>query len=263
MISELAQPSNIKNKIHLRGATVKQAMSFSDVVEAHSERITTEFLNAVQTPESFTDSAKWTEADRLTALFWYHIHTVKDSFVSLSYECSHCKKPHDQYFDSRLLAEPFNTLQGKPYREVEILNKQITFEPLNGGALEAIQAVKRALVSKGVTNTQIKNEIALERLIRSFHFTHSPAKSVDDLREWALGLEIPEYWELMAASDAAQESLKHGVPYQNTDGDVCFICPPHKCINTHLLAEEQKEGAVSQLLWPFLCGNFIPTLQPR
>jgi len=259
MIPEFPQPSNAKNKIYLRAATVKQARGFSDVVEEHSERITTEFLNVVQVPEFFTDSAEWTEGDRITALYWYHVHTAKDTFVSIPYHCEFCDKDHSNYFDTRLLAEPFQNLQGKAYRETDVLGRKLTFEPLTGADLDAIQEIKRDLPM----GARVEDEMAFERLVRAFHFTGLSSKTLEDRIEWVQGLEISDYWELLEVFLQTQDSMKHGVRYKYKTGDVCFIVPPHHCINKHELAESAKEGAVTQLLWPFLCGDFIPTLQPR
>ena len=256
MISEFAQPSNPANKIYLREATVMQAMGFSDARESHSEKATTQFLNEVQRPEHFTDSADWTEGDRITALLWYHIHVTDDPSVSLPYDCSFCGSPHTNYFDIRQLTNGYAHLKGAGYRDAVIADRSITIKPIYGRQSEEIQA---ALF--GLEGEAAKNASVLERAIHSITFKGRES-SYADCREWILNLSISNYRILLTEIDRAHKSMKHGVPYEYVDGDLCLPAPVHHCINKHKLTDDQKEGAMTSLLWPFLSGDFIPVLHP-
>lgn len=256
MISEFAQPSNPSNKIYLREATVKQALGFSDSRESHSEKATTQFLNEVQIPEHFTDSREWTEGDRITALLWYHIHVTDDPSVSLPYECSFCGTSHSNYFDIRQLTNGYGHLQGAGYRDTSVNDRPIVIKPIKGGQSEEIQA---SLL--GLEGEPLKNASALERAIHSISFKGRDS-NYEDRREWVLNLSVSDYRKLLSEINQAHLSMKHGVPHEWVEGDLCLPAPVHHCINKHKLTDDQKEGAMTSLLWPFLSSDFIPVLHP-
>ncbi len=256
-MQEFKRPSNPDEKIYLQEAKVPQAMMFSDALDSHSQQVTTRFLNEVQRPERFTDSKNWTEGDRLTALIWYFIHTSQDLFVSLPYDCDFCGGKHHNNFDVRELAKVYQNLKGKPFREVSFKSKALTFKPITGEGLEAVQGIR--INSEEPDSKRTKALMLFERILWSLFFSDRDASLVDR-REWMNSLTATEYLALAGEYAQAQDDMKHGIEHIYDDGDTCLPIPPHQCINKYKLPEDEQGGAITTLRWPFLSNFFIPSL---
>ncbi len=256
-MQEFTQPSNSGHKIYLQEATVSQAIQFSDVLDTHSESVTTRFLNTVQHPEHFSDSKDWTEGDRITALIWYYVHTSSDMNISLSYDCEYCNKRHTNNFDIRGLAKECQSLNGKGYREHKFKDKTIVFYPITGEGLEAVQNIR--IQSKQHESMDTQRKMTIERVIRSFDFANRKL-SIAERRDWINTLSVSDYRVFYQEYFSAQASMNHGVPYNHIGGVACLPAPSHPCINQYLLSEETQGGASTRLHWPFLCSFFIPSI---
>lgn len=263
MFAPFNLPSNPSIKIKLREATVKEVMDFSDVMPEHEEALTTLFLNTVQDPASFVDSKKWTGDDRRLGLFWYSIHTIKNTAMSVPYECPQCQKTHHYQFDLRDLADHYQAIQGKPLRDLTVNNQLIRVRPHDGHALEILE--EKRLMLAGISDDnpkarRLKSEIKIEEMLYWTDLTsdleQDDYKRTHSRRLWLYAQKESSYQRLYQAVTAALEEMEHGLRSTTVDGQLMLLSPEIDCPE---LAAGEK-GVATALRLRFRDFRHIPRI---
>ena len=249
-------PSDPAKKIVLREATVTDAMDFAEIDERHEEEVTTLFLNRVQVATPPLDSALWTAEDRRLALYWYWLHTTKETTVLLSYDCDFCGKTHQWALDLKELADGYRPIEGAPKRSFEFGAVTLHAHPLLGGDMEAlelmamdVEAARDACGPESREHRRARNALRLERFIRCL----AGPDDLDGAREFVMGLPASDFVELANLVDGKLSEMRHGLATAYDDGQVFLLTPPHSC-------SEGKEGK-TRLRMPFRNIDYIPGLQ--
>lgn len=267
MIPPFGLPSDPSIKVHLKESTVADALTFADVDIDHEEEVTTLFLKTLQPPERYSDSQQWTGEDRRFALFWYWIHTEKNTAVPLKYDCDFCGKPHTYGFDFKSMVEHYTSIKGKPFREIEFNGEKITVKPLNGKNLEDLELMQAQLnlienendqgVKSGAYQKQ-KALINLTRLLMVIDFTadkeQDPEKRYSNREDKVLAMTGSKFADLMNLVEGALADMVHGLNSAYENGRIDLVTPPHKCPN-----REEKE-AKTRIRVPFWNSDYIPRL---
>lgn len=245
MIPPFALPSSPETKITLREATVQDCIDFSGVDPAHEEEVTTLFLNRLQDKATFKDAKTWTGEDRRLGLFWYWIHTAKDTDVAISYDCAHCGEKHTYLQDYRELSSGHQSMKGLPEREIEHDGKKIIVKPLGGEALERIELMKisRSMLEGDDYRKQearIKLAMVAETLPDDFD---------------VLSMSESGFTELAEKIKAALQDMQHGLESEYDDGSIVLVLPPHQCLN-----KETDKEAVTRIRVNFRHLDYIPVL---
>lgn len=263
MISPFSLPSNPEKKITLREATVGDAIDFADVAEDHEEELTTLFLNRLQDKATFIDAKTWTAEDRRFALYWYWLHTTKDTEIALTYECGHCGKTHTFLQDFRKLAEAYTPIKGLPERDIEWEGERITVRPLTGIDMEILQnrtIVLRSIAGdQGETSGAYRKQAAMlriERLLMHIDFAvdasrEDSAKRYEARRRRIIGLTTEKFSSLADLVFTTLNDLRHGLEMEYADGSLNLIMPPHIC---------PEKGGETRLRVPFRNSDYIPGL---
>ena len=263
MFSPFALPSNPEITIQLREATVQETIDFSSVMPEHEEALTTKFLNTVQEPASYNDSRNWTGDDRRFALFWYHLHTSRDTSASIPYECPHCQQTHVHNFNLRVLAEDYQTIQGKPFRDIDHAEQAYRVSPLSGKALERLEEMRLVLAShqQGTPGherqrAEIRFHEVLFQLSDRRNFEKDERKREQDLKNRLLAMPESSFSELATQTETAIRDLSHGLKSETVEGQMLLVSPPHACPES---AETGKEVA-TVLRLPFWDYHNIPRI---
>jgi len=237
MISPFALPSTPEKKITLREATVADALDFADVDEGHEEELTTLFLNRMQDKASFIDSRTWTADDRRFALYWYWLHTTKDTEIALTYECGYCGKRHTFLQDFRKLADAYAAIKGLPERDVEWEGEKLVVRPLSGADMEFLENMRMGLdvirESQGDASGAYRKRAALirvERLLRHIDFpmdlsATDPVKRLENRKKRILGLGAEKFADLAGLVFETLTEMKHGLESEYVDGRLNLVMP--------------------------------------
>jgi hypothetical protein len=252
IIPAFSLPSNPIKNIQLREATVADAIDFADTHEDHNEEVVTLFLNRIQHKETFYDAKLWTAEDRSLALYWYWMHTTKDTELPLTYNCSFCGKSHTWLMDMRVIGENYRPIQGKPERDIECGGKKMTVHCLTGADMEALELGVLALTAiaeeHGTASAEYRKEAArlkLQRFLKLLRADEAMEKEI-------LSMTSSDFSALVDQVAISLESMKHGLPDLQYDNHECyFLTPPHKC--------PEKEGE-TRLRVPFRMQDYIPRL---
>lgn len=263
MFGPFTLPSNPEVTIELRIATVQETIEFSSVMLEHEEALTTLFLNTVQKPDSYRDCRDWTADDRRFALFWYYLHTRKDTGVSLPYECPHCNESHVHNFNLRELAEHYQAVKGKSFRDVDFAGMGYRVAPLNGHALEKLEGLRLVLseMEEGTPafeqqRSEIRFHEVLYKLSNRKDFEKSPYKREQALKNTLLAMPESEFSELAALVSDAVDDMKHGLNTEIAEGQVLLVSPSDQCPT---LQQQGKEVA-TVLHLPFRDYHYIPRI---
>jgi len=258
-ISPFELPSNTDIKIHLRDATVQEAIDLSEISPLHEEAATTEFLNKVQIPEHYKDSSKWTGQDRKFALFWYHLHTVEKSRYSTSYsDCPECGGRHSVSFDLRELANEYKQLEGKPFREIDFQNELVSVAPPNGEVLTKLEELRLDLdgASDG-EKRKLEAEIRFLSVALCIDFIGDAEGEEADRERRKIqrlrSLPLNTFKDLSLKVAMAQMSMDHGLKSEIVDGELQLILPMQHC-------PTNKGGEGIVLRSPFRNHHHIPRL---
>lgn len=261
MIPEISLPSNPEKVISLNEATVKDAIDFTDIEDGHEEQVTTLFLNRVQPKSTRVDPKTWTADDRRTVLFWYWLHTAKDTSIALSFSCAHCGESHSFLQDMRLLGESYRTLKGG--RERAIRNGLIV-RPMTGEDAEYLERARLSLSiladergEESGAYRKLEAQIRLLRLLLCLHTKKEPVKLADrvDAREKEiLAMTTTGFGELAAEVEDALDDMAHGLEtVMDKHGELFLLAPPYQCPGT------EKE-VTTRLRVPFRNIDYIPNL---
>ena len=260
MIPETSLPSNPDKIVNLREATVRDVIDLADIDEAHEEQGATLFLNRMQDRETRINAKTWTAEDRRTILFWYWIHSAKDTSMALTYECDHCGEKHSFLQDMRILGQEYTSLKGEPERE---LRGGLIVRPYSGADMEYLE---RGRLSLSVTAKEHGKEsgayrkkeaqIRLLLLLLGLHTKTEPPelnKRVDTMEKRVLSMTTTEFTEIMEQVQEAFTDMAHGLETtMDEHGRIFLITPPHKCPT-----DERKE-ATTRLRVPFRNIDYIP-----
>jgi hypothetical protein len=263
MIPPFSLPSNPDQKIYLREATVADAIDFAGVDEGHEEEVTTLFLNRLQLPEHYLDAGKWTADDRRLALFWYFLHTARDTVAPLPYDCRHCGQRHDWLLDLKALGENYKSIQGKAEREFDFEGEKIIVRPLTGADLEELEmlylAVDEVGRKQGKTSGAYKKELARIKLQEELLVLNFPLDVVTDETERrqakekkVLALTSSQFAGLVEQVEAKLTEMEHGLESVYAEGRLYLLTPPHVCPNT------KEREVTTRLRIPFRGIDYIP-----
>lgn len=267
MLPPFNLPSDPAKKITLREANVSDCIDFAGVTDDHEEEVTTLFLNRVQDKACYLDSATWTGEDRRFALLWYWLHTTKDPEVGHSYECSHCGASHAFLLNYNRFFEEYQTLEGKPERDIEFDGQKIIVRPLNGADLEALECMRLALEGDETSGDYKKqlSAVHLERFERCLEFVQTETV-IQKVKEVFRGHRTkPEQMKLSRLADmpfskfeelaelvyVKLAEMEHGLKTVYIDGQILLVTPPHECPAT---------GGMTRLRVPFRNSDQVPVL---
>ncbi|EFH8163158.1 morphogenetic protein [Escherichia coli] len=265
-IAEYIRPSRPSESIHFRKPTVADSIRFCDISPAFEERITTEYLNALQTG-TVSDSRKWTAADRRTALWWIYIFSKDDPTITASYECSHCGEIHYYDCDMRTLDSETVVLDRPSSIDVTLRSDGEKYEwqivPLDGQAMENLEIMRGRLPEdrnskewvQAITQLRLWEMVYQTRLFYDLDTDYDAAanRRYDLINRMHISGEFPL---LVARIKQAQDVMKHGINIQIIDGAASVLLPPHECPNG-----KDAEGwgrTYTRLLLDFRNRYFIP-----
>lgn len=246
-----ALPSNPTKKITLREATVLECIDFAGVDPSHEEEITTLFLNRLQDKATFIDSKIWTADDRRLGVFWYWIHTAKDTDVFTSYHCNFCNQTHSYLEDYKRIADSYLSITGVPARDVFLDAEHLVIRPLTGEDMEAMEMLwlELGLLKTGTGEYARKEaEIKVDRVCRAIGWI------TDELKARMQSLPITQYQEISKKVEAALDDMEHGLESIEVDGALRLLLPPHQCPNV------TDREALTRLWVTFRCGDYLPKI---
>ncbi|MCX4030367.1 hypothetical protein H0A36_25725 [Endozoicomonas sp. SM1973] len=247
-LAPLPRPSQPELTIRLREATVKDMLAIADTQPELEEHITTEYLNQLQAPETYSDARQWTGDDRRLAVYWYALHTLPDTQMTLDYTCPSCDKALSYRLDLRDLADSSTTLKAKPYREVVFKGEVLNIKPLTGEALEQLEQFKlilNQLENHSAEYRQKKAELPLSEITYCLDFAE---QNVEDeaKKQWLFKLTASEFIQLKQLISEKLTELQHGLPSVMHDGQLQLTTQVPTCD-----CEVQKNNDGLTLFFPF------------
>jgi hypothetical protein len=255
MISPFNLPSNPEKEIHLREATVGDAMDFSDVDAAREEAATTLFLNTIQDKATFYDSKYWTGEDRRFALVWYYMHTEKDTTLSVSYDCGACSKEHSFSFDVKDIAAEYSDIRGKSERDIEFEGQKVIVRPLNGISLEMLEIERIALADAkaraGEQSGGYRKQAARIKLKSLLWCCEFPGMTGDEKERLVFTFGVKKLERFLDAVGEQLVDMRHGLLTEYENGKIFLVSPTHAC--------PEKE-VLTRVRVPFRPGDYIPEL---
>ncbi|MFA0012119.1 hypothetical protein AB4391_02035 [Vibrio lentus] len=263
MFAPFSLPSKPIQQVLIREASTAETLDFCDVLPEHEESLTTKFLNTIQDKEAFTNCLDWTAEDRRLALFWYWIHTTEDTYVSLDYDCPHCKQPHTHEFDMRDLAEGYEEIQGLASRDLEFEGRKLIISPRTGKHMEELENMRLALMIEqegSPAAVRKQADIRFQKLKFALHMADdhedNARRREANLHNWLRELPETKYQALQNKVREILESMTHGLPSKiMDDGKIMLRSPSHVCPT--IKAKENKE-VTTELLLPFRNYSRIP-----
>ena len=245
-------PSDTSKEVTLSEMTVKNAIAISRASEALSEECTTAFLNAIRQDDA-SDSSEWTAQDRVFALMWYYIHTVKESdspTISFKYQCNHCGEAHSELFNLNNALDTTEYLDSDVAREFDFNGKKITVKSLTGADMQALEEQRLAINLSDKNESRVHAaEARAQKVIRSI----ASVESVESVEDWVKSLPIKTYEQLKQAIDSSVASLNHGPMVEISEiGEVSILINDLRCKNS-------KEE-VTNVSLPFFDFSWIPAI---
>ena len=262
-VPEFENPANPESKISLKQASVSDALQFAELNPDADESTLSNFLRAIQKPENFTDPLTWTAQTRQFALYWYTLHTTKNTQRKATYSCRSCGKKHTHHYDLKDLLHHVQAIQGKAERDFTFNNDLLRISPLNGSDMENFE-LKRFELFPGPDltddqerhNRNIRAQIRLLRVIYSIDLP-SDLESDKNARyknkeSYVMSLDYEDYSLLENAVKNAQAEMNHGLKSEvDESGELGLFIGNAKC-------SKQKEGEVLPLLAVFRDEFSIP-----
>ncbi len=235
--------------------TTEQGKAVFSHTKAFREAWNTEFLNAMQSRESFLDSAKWSQQDRHIAMLIIYLEVYKGNFDKIQEtfemtECRFCKEDHSVTVDYRELLNPDRPNGGikrlEKLPEFKIDKEKYKVHPLNGRYLMDVENLHRRY-PPGCVEALLKGEredrfgeffdsdeyAALqeeERILTICAYLHKPFSDFDDY------FHFKNLWYHI---EPLLPQLEHGISWETT-----FTCPTKKAE----IRAEYPEGAVDAMI---------------
>lgn len=266
-IAAFPLPSNPFTEIIFRSPTVSDSMEYIDISPEDMERVTTQYLNALQVG-ALNDSGLWTQQDRRTALWWIFVNSRDDAYLTYTYDCGHCGKVHHADVDMSELGETITLLTVPPFVECSIPVEGVPTNwkicPLSGRDAEVLERIRFTLpesTDKGfhAAMTQLRlSELALMTRTDTDpdDYTLAADHRLEMIKRMHLGHEFPA---LVARIQLMTRDLKHGLDMEVSNLGVRLQLPLQPC-------KEIKEGEApkfTNLRAPFLNSEFIARLRPE
>lgn len=268
-------PSNPSREIHLREATVADAIDFTGIDPDFEEEATTLFLNKLQERNAFSDSREWTGEDRRFALFQYYLNTSQYDSIPLTF--TYNGERQTQLIPLTKILDTYKILDGKPVRDFAFNGHNVLVAPLRGYELEhlekqyaevrAWQAVlddpKRQMDEK--ERRKIQKTVRLKRaavlMSRVTAYLDIPGLDPNStregrrqrVREFVEALPMRDLNDLVQRTGECLKEMEHGLLSQYEDGKISLIIPD-------VVPEGAGEDDKLTLSYPFRFIDVIPTL---
>lgn len=265
-IPDFTLPSNPSVTVRLREATVSDAIDFADIDLNQEEKATTLFLERLQAKETYTDPRTWTGEDRRLALYWYWLHTVKETDLPMTFECQHCGETHTMLVDMRAVAEGYTAIKGRAERDVEWAGPEgnFTVHPLTGADMEEIEMLRlKYLDAKKKGGDEcgparfLASRLRLLRVLRCVTFAGLSGENEEAKRKEQekrlLAMKAAEMSVFAAKVFDALADMEHGLSCEYDEGRILLSTPPIPCPNA-----EGGEAATTALRFPFRTLDYIP-----
>lgn len=259
-LPDLNLPSNPDIVIRMREATVADSIDFAGVQEGLEETVTTLFLDRVQDKATYSNPKKWTGEDRRLALYWYWLHTAKDTSIPLTFDCSVCGESHTKLVDMMSIAEHYKRIKGKPERD--ILDGSVIVHPFNGEDLEAIEMKQMELLSvakeKGENSGEaglLNARLQLYQVVRCIRFKEETDKDdpVKFREKKIMGMGHTEFTHFSSEVFKAIGDMEHGLRSEYDNGVISLLVGPVKCADPE---KEKEDGTLLRVR--FRNYDYIP-----
>jgi hypothetical protein len=265
-IPECFLPSNPDCVVRLRMATIEDSIDFCNVHEFAEEEKTTLFLETIQDKATYSNPKKWTGDDRRFVLFWYWIHSneIHDLMLTFSYQCAECGEEHSVAITQGEIVNSLTAIQGKPERDITVDELKLTVRPLDGAALEELEAMQMQYLetveefgehSKEAQHEKAKNKFA--KLLFSVAFPEEEKNEAKDRvayrEEKLLKLPFTTYSKLVEEHKLALKGMQHGLRTTFKNGQLLFVSDLKKCPNN-----PDSKGV--SLTFPFRIADYIPQI---
>lgn len=259
-IAPFQLPSNPEKTIYLREATVEDCEYFAETDADSEEMMTNEVMDLLQCePEKYIDPREWTADDRRLAAFWYFIATNNDdTTIHAPYNCPHCGEDHDPLVDMKDIGKEYQSITGRPYREIEHEDKILRVVPRNGHLMTELEAIRMQAANNGDDVERRKSLAVIERHDLVGTLIEDPNVSRDyripAIEKWVRSLSISSFKSLKSKRDGALEEMSHGLPTRLHEGRLFIMTTVH-CEN-----KREDAGATVRLRLPFWLGEMLPRL---
>lgn len=261
-IPPLGLASRPEKIVHMREATVDETLQYAEADPAREELVTTMFLNSVQKPEHYEDSALWTGDDRRLMLLWYWVHTnLEDVTITPTYNCD-CGKTHTAQISMLDFTKTYRPIKGKAERNFDFKNRKITVRPLNGRAMEELELhlarLRNMDTNSGEYRAALRNVTVMESILL-FSFGDvplkdktDPAKERQEKEKFVRTMVFSEYAKFRDRLSELLDDMNHGIETVIDTGRIYLLtdwvqCPERKDVRTRLRL-------------PFRSVNHIPGL---
>lgn len=267
MISDFTLPSDPTRVVRLRECNVQEAIDFADVNADCEEQITSLFLNKMQDSGTYTDPRKWTGEDRRFALFWYYVHTAKDTVIPITFDCPQCKEKHTVAYDLRDLEGGYQVLHGRAQREIEHEGVQYIVRPLNGYNLEELELMQIglnvAIEEHGAKSGAVRKQASRIRFTRFMLSLEMVGAEGDNeeakrkaLEKKLLSMTDISFGSLVELVEKALDEMTHGLLSVYENGGICLFTSEIECTK-HKGEPDVKK---IRLRLPFWAFDYIPKI---
>lgn len=269
-IPEFLLPSDMSQRIRFRMPTVGDAITYSGHDPDNEQAAISEYLDALQTGP-VTTCRKWTDADRLTALWWVFIHSRIDPVMSFGYECDHCGEDHTFDLDLRDLGDDIHIIDGKScFEDVEI---SVQGKPhiwriqhLTGEAMELLEGLKNGLPDVGEPGYQLNlMDFRLWEMVFQCELNDEIetdyTRRADKRYELLRSMDIESEFRVLAACiKLLRDTTRHGLPVTTDKGVTRIAIKSHMC--PHTQAKEAAEQRFTPMLLRFHPSGIVPRFEP-
>lgn len=207
----------------MREATVGDYISLSEINESMEEAATTMFLNSV----CGENSLEWTADDRRFALLWYYVHTERDHFYRIEYECS-CGQTHSVAIDLMDVLDAYRPIDGKAERSIVVRGDKYVVVPFSGSSAEALELERigiQALESEHGADSPEAGKARLQMRLNEIIYRIQG----EGLEERIPTMSIGYAKELIDSVEKATDEMAHGLDTKYLAGEVFLLSPPLKC----------------------------------
>lgn len=268
-------PSNPSREIHLREATVSDAIDFTGIDPDFEEEATTLFLNRVQERDTYQDSREWTGEDRRFALFQYYLNTTKNPSIVLHFTYKGVEQAQD--IPLQHILNTYSPLEGEPFRDFAFNGHNMVVTPLRGYDLEylekrhaEVRAIESALETrKGTMDMDEERKLSAElRKKKAKTFlaricAHLDVPALDPkgsklsrrrkTEDFVQALDTQDFTDLVERVGKALTELRHGLLSEYQEGRIVLVIPGVKPDN----GDGDEEITIT---YPFRFVSIIPTV---
>lgn len=268
MLTKYVKFEDGKTKIDFRNPTVRDCCKFDQKDISIEQIALTEFLDHMQPDSGKAHPAdKWTEQDRITALWYIYVQSRDDKDIVQKYDCAHCGKEHKRVLNLTTLAETLQEATRSMEESVTVLGKPAKIVPLRGAAMEHLEQVAGYRDSLTVADFPDQDAFDEEYLsadqeVFLYRVAHQLELDGEDTslseRERAeirldklLDMPAVEFKRLAAKVRTVSHEMRHGLMCEVKDGQTLLVTPEHDC--------PEVEGAKTRLMLPFHFNDFVPS----